>query len=390
MDASFFIAGRLRVRGRIVVACITVSFLVMIVAVSISSGYRSEIRSGLSELAGDVQITSPDRNVLNEERPIEADPAYLPYINEMKVVDRIVPVVYRAGIFRKSDEMYGIMLKGLPGGVGADTVDLAVSIPGRLAEKAGLARGDRMLTYFVGEKIKVRQFKVADVYDDIVDTEGKYLVYASMSDLQRLNDWADDEVSAVEIILDKDCKGEGAIRAASDEIGHIINSYSSEEDEAVVAVSSVVRFPQLFNWLDLIDFNVLVILVLMMIVAVFNMISGLLIMLFEHISTIGLLKSLGMTDKSIARLFLSSSAILVGKGLAIGNILAIILCVIQKTTHILKLNPENYYVSFVPVDLDLGLVFAADLIAFVVIMLFLLIPCMFISRVDPAETVRVR
>ena len=390
MDASFFIAGRLRVKGQIVMACIAVSFLVMIVAVSISSGYRNEIRSGLSELAGDVQITSPDRNVLNEERHIEAEPAYLPYINEIKTVDRIVPVVYRAGIVRKSDEMYGIMLKGLPGGVCADTAELAVSIPGRLAEKAGLAPGDRMLTYFVGEKVKVRQFNVTDVYDDIVDADGKYLVYASMSDLQRLNGWADDEVSAVEVILDKDCKGENDIWAASDEIGYIINSYSSEDEESVVAVSSVARFPQLFNWLDLIDFNVLVILVLMMIVAGFNMISGLLIMLFEHISTIGLLKSLGMTDRSIARLFLSSSAILVGKGMAIGNVLAVVFCLIQKTTHILKLDPENYYVSFVPVDLDFGLVLAADFAAFAVIMLLLLIPCMFISRVDPAETVRVK
>jgi lipoprotein-releasing system permease protein len=128
----------------------------------------------------------------------------------------------------------------------------------------------------------------------------------------------------------------------------------------------------------------------MTVVAGFNMISGLLIMLFEHISTIGLLKSMGMTDRSIAKVFLASSAVLVGKGMLIGNLLAILFCIIQGTTHILKLNPENYYVSFVPVNMNLGAILIADVASFAVIMLLLLIPCVFISKVDPAETVRVR
>ena len=132
------------------------------------------------------------------------------------------------------------------------------------------------------------------------------------------------------------------------------------------------------------------ILILMTIVAGFNMISGLLIMLFENISTIGLLKSLGMTDRSISKVFLSCSAVLVLKGMAIGNIVALLFCVIQNTTHVLRLDPENYFVSYVPVSPDLGMILTADLITFVAIMLLLLIPCLFISKVDPAETVRVR
>ena len=128
----------------------------------------------------------------------------------------------------------------------------------------------------------------------------------------------------------------------------------------------------------------------MTIVAGFNMISGLLIMLFENIPTIGLLKSLGMTDKAISKIFLASSARLVGIGMAVGNALALLFCIVQGTTHLLRLNPENYYVSFVPVSVDLTTVLVADAVSFVVIMLLLLIPCIFISRVDPAKTVRVR
>ena len=118
-----------------------------------------------------------------------------------------------------------------------------------------------------------------------------------------------------------------------------------------------------------------------------NMISDC-VRLFEHISTIGLLKALGMTDKAIARVFLSCSASAVLKGMAAGNILALLFCLIQGTTHVLRLNPENYFVSYVPVNPDLGLIVAADAAAFAAIMLLLLIPCLFVARVDPADTVR--
>ena len=176
----------------------------------------------------------------------------------------------------------------------------------------------------------------------------------------------------------------------SHHVGAIAYEYSQDADESVYATSAVARYPQLFEWLSLIDFNVIFILILMTIVAGFNMISGLLIMLFENISTIGLLKSLGMTDRSISKVFLSSSAVLVLKGMTIGNILAFVFCLIQTSTHLIALNPENYFVSFVPVNINWGLVLAADVLSFVIIMVSLLIPCIFISRVDPAETVRVR
>ena len=150
------------------------------------------------------------------------------------------------------------------------------------------------------------------------------------------------------------------------------------------------RYPQLFDWLDLIDFNVLFVLVLMIIVAGFNMISGLLITLFENISTIGVFKAMGMTDKSISRIFLTSSAALVLKGMVWGNAAALLFCVLQDKLHLLKLDPTNYFLSFVPVDVNLITIATVDIISFAVIMLLLLVPCSFISKVDPADTVRVR
>lgn len=395
MDASLFIAGRLRFKGRIAMVSIAVSFLVIIIAVAVSSGFRSEIRAGLSGMSGDIQLTPPSMNVLDGSSPVDADASYMPYVSEVEGVKSIVPVVYRAGIVKNDADIHGILLKGIPEDAdfmsdvhSYDTVALPVSIPSRLAEISGLGVGDRMLTYFVGEDVKARQFNVVSVYDAMVETDDRLVVYADISDMQRVNGWDEGQVSCVEIMM-YDAE-EAAVEEAASEIGVLVNSCSSDDDAPVIALSSVSRYPQLFDWLDLIDFNVLFILILMTIVAGFNMISGLLIMLFENISTIGLLKSLGMTDRAISKIFLSCSAVLVLKGMAVGNALALLFCIIQNTTHVLRLDPENYFVSYVPVNPDPGMIVTADILAFAAIMLLLLIPCLFISKVDPAETVRVR
>ena len=392
MDASFYIAGRLRFKGNIAVVSIAISFLVMIIAVAVSSGFRHEVRNGLSSMSGDVRLMPPAMSYLDENEPIESDPAYLPYVQDVQGVRSIEPAVYRAGIVKNGESIHGVMFKGISGGVRetSDSVALAVSIPSRLAEISGLMIGDRMLTYFVGDKVKARQFNVVSVHQTMIQADDKLVVYADLSDMQRVNGWEENQVSVLEVMLEDECKTEMQIEEMGALIGTLANAYSAEEDAPVISVSAVSSYPQLFDWLNLIDFNVLFILALMTIVAGFNMISGLLIMLFENISTIGLLKSLGMTDRAISKVFISSSAVLVLKGMAAGNLLAILFCIIQGTTHLLRLNPENYFVSFVPVNLDMGMILCADVISFVVIMLLLLIPCVFISKVDPAETVRVR
>lgn len=375
-------------------ASIAISFLVMIIAVAVSSGFRNEIRGGISSVSGDIQLQPLNMNLLDSASPVEKDASYIPHIRQMEGVSEVIPVIYRAGIVKNGTDIHGILVKGLPDGFlpfeNSDSVQLAVAIPSRLAEQAGIGEGDRMLTYFVGDKVRARQFNVVSVYDAMVETEAGLIVYASLADLQRLNGWNEGQVSAIEIMLDEDSREEDRISELTEEAGYLAYAYTAEDETTVVASSSVSRYPQIFDWLNLLDFNVLFILLLMTVVAGFNMISGLLIMLFENISTIGLLKTLGMTDRSIANVFLSSSAVLMIKGMAIGNALAIIFCVVQSSTHLLKLNPENYFVSFVPVHLDLGLILTADMVSFAVIMLLLLIPCLFISKVDPADTVRVR
>lgn len=374
MGAEGLIAGRLRFRGKMAVTAVAVSFFVMIVAVAISGGFRREIRNAVSAACGDVVLSVSSTNYYGETDPVSSGEDDIRSILENGGVRSVTPAVYRAGVVKAGDDICGVLVKGIPV---EDTVALGVKIPVRLANAMKLAVGDDMLTYFIGENVKLRKFKVAGIYDNPVEAGEQMLVYASISDMRRLNGWSGSEASVLELSLDEKLRTREGMR-----------SVAADFSTDYVALSTPDRYSQIFDWLDLIDFNVVAILILMTVVAGFNMISGLLILLFQNVSTIGILKSVGMTDRSISRVFLKVSARLVALGMLAGNAAALLFCAFQAATHLIKLSPENYFVSFVPVSVNLPLVLAADAIAFVVIMLLVLIPTAFISRMDPALTAK--
>lgn len=384
MNVSGFIAGKIRFKGRMAVVAIAISFFVMIIAVAVSAGFRKEIHAGVAALTGDVVLSAGPSAFYTEDDPISTRQSYMEMIKEYDGVEEITPAVYRAGIVKAGRDIHGVMFKGVP------TTDstMCVRIPSKLASMLRLNVGDPMVTYFVGEKVKVRKFKVEGIYDNLLDTEGSLIVYAPIGDMQRLNEWEEDQVSAMEIMLDDAHRTRSGLRKAAAGIGEIPIMYADEGDDVLTATPASTKYAQLFDWLDLIDFNVVAILLLMTIVAGFNMISGLLILLFRHISTIGTLKSVGMSDKGIASVFLKVSSRIVLIGMAAGNALALAFCFLQHTTHLIKLNPENYFVAYVPVSINVGSVLLADAIAFAAIMLLLLIPCLFISKIDPSETMK--
>lgn len=389
MDVSLFIARRLSFRGRIAMVSIAVSFIVMIISVSISSGFRSGIRDGISFMSGDVQLTPVNLNYLDESSPIRRYPSYIGRIDSLPGVLNIRPAVYRAGIIKEGETIQGVIFKGVETGpVGDSLGTMSVSVPSRLSDMLGLDAGNSFQAYFIGDKVRARKFTVSSVYDGILDSDENMLVYASLSDMQRLNGWTSDDVSALEISVSPSLRNVRGLEMMETEIGSIALMYAADDDPTVVASSSVSRYPQMFDWLNLIDFNVFFILALMTVVAGFNMISGLLIMLFENISTIGLLKSLGMDNRKIAKIFLAVSSKAVFRGMVWGNAIAAGLCLLQKYTHAIKLDPSNYFLSYVPVDLNPVLIISADIAAYAVIMLLLLIPSLFITSVDPARTVR--
>lgn len=384
MNASGFISRKLKFQGKIAVATTAIASFVIIISVAVSSGFRKELRSGIASISGDIRLTSPDLNYVNESSPVRSDASYIPSIDSLDGVASIVPAVYRAGIVKTDENIHGVLFKGVPGG--GDS--LSASIPQRLSAILGVNAGDDLTAYFIGEKVKARKFHIKSVYEDVLGSDDKLLIITGLSDMQRLNGWSPDEVSAIEIRLEDKYRDPVLLREMTQEVGARVLFNTPEDEDTVVASSALNMYPEIFSWIELIDFNVYFVLILMILVAGVNMISSLLIMLFRNISAIGTLKSVGMTDRSIAAVFLKVASSAVIRGMVIGNVVALLFCLVQGTTHLISLNPENYFVSFVPVHIDIVLVLVADIISYLAMMLFLLLPCLFVSGVDPAKTVR--
>ena len=373
MVALRFISRKLRFQGNVAAVAIAVSFFVIIVAVAVSSGFRHEIREGVAAMTGDVSI-APYASGADELESLPAHPPQEAAIRALPGVRDVVPVVVRAGIVKNGDIVHGVIVKGIPDQVGND--ELNVSIPQRLRELMGLGEGDDLTTYFVGEKLRVRKFHIASVHRDLIELDDNLLVYARMEDLQRLNGWEADEVSSLEVRLTDNADQD---RMAL-EIGSLLEDY--------YVTSSKRTYPQVFDWLTLLDYNVVIILILMTVVAGFNMVSGLLIMLMRNISTVGTLKTLGMDNRAVGRLFVRIGARAVLKGMLIGNAAALLFCLIQGTTHLIPLDPANYFVAWVPVRVNLLWILGADAVAFAGILLLLWLPSRVVARIDPAQTVK--
>lgn len=382
MVAQAFISRKLRFQGNVAAVAIAVSFFIIIVAVAVSAGFRNSIRSGVAAMTGDVRIMPYTSGTGSD--PVSM-PANLPSLEAVRAIPGVVdikPVAVRAGIVKNGDIIHGIVVKGIPGGVASDA--LSVSIPHRLSEITGLGVGEDLLTYFVGEKVRVRKFHITAIHRDLVEVDDNLLVYASLSDIQRLNGWADDEVSCLDVSLTE----AASRREVAGTIGHLLLNSGDPAEEALYVTSSEDTYPQIFDWLKLLDFNVLVILVLMTLVAGFNMVSGLLIMLLRNVPTIGTLKTLGMNNRAIGGLFVRIGARAVLRGMLIGNTLALLFCLVQGTWHLIPLDPANYFVSYVPVHVNLPGILAADAAAFLGILALLWLPSLVIATIDPARTVK--
>ena len=379
MVADRFISRKLKFQGNVAAIAIAVSFLVIIVAVAVSSGFRHQIREGVAAMTGDIRITpytSGDSDPVPMPLHLEQEEA----IKAIPGVSALEPSVVRAGIVKNGDVIHGVIVKGVPGQGGNDA--LSVSIPHRLSEITGLGVGDRLTTYFIGQKVKVRQFNIVNVHRDILEVDDNLLVYADIKDMQRVCEWTEDQVSCIDVRLRESYRGKASQEEVAARIGWIL------DDSSLYVSSSVRTYPQIFDWLSLLDFNVAVILILMTLVAGFNMVSGLLIMVLRNIPTIGTLKTMGMQDSAIGKVFVRSGAVAAFKGMLWGNALALLFCLVQGTTHLIPLDPENYFVSFVPVHVSIPAILLADAAAYAGILLLLWLPARLIARVDPSKTVK--
>lgn len=411
MGAGRFIASRLaaakgendshsRISNRIAWISVCLSIAIMIVAVAVLGGFKSHIRQKATGFMGSAMLVMPGQDPLNERFPFPDTLSYAERILSLKGVKSVSGVAYCSGLLKTPDQIEGLYFKGvdslydfsffkeclqegsLPDYGGRVSNDVLISR--HTASKMGYKVGDALTVYFIGEDVKARKFTVCGIFDAGLDEIDTRFAVADLRQVVRINGWNPHEVSSVEV------RAEGALdpdRLAR-QVRDIEYAYSTDSDPSLFTTSVKKVYGALFDWLALLDLNVLMILVLMVIVAGFNMISAVLIILFEKISMIGLLKSLGMTTREVGKVFLLRSGAIVGKGMLWGNVIGISLCLIQKYAHVVKLDRANYFVDWVPIDLNIVSLLLLNVIAAVLIMLIISVSTIFISKVSPDRTMR--
>ena len=379
---------------------VALSIAIMIVALAVVAGFKAEIRDRATGFMGSVMLVQPGQSPLNELYPFSEQLSYREALAAAPGVAGVSGVAWRSGLIKTDDNIGGLSFKGvdslydfsffanclvdgaLPDYHGRISNDILISRT--TANSLGFETGDDVVVYFIGEEVKVRKFRLCGIYDAGLEEIDSKMAVADRRQIQRLNGWQPDEVSSVEIRL----AAGTPIEAATDRIENLIFSQMQDGDRALFVTNVKKLYGHLFDWLALLDLNVLMILLLMIAVAGFNMLSALLIILFEQISTIGLLKAMGMTTKEVGKVFLYRAGALVGKGMLWGNVLGLGICLIQRYTHILKLDPVNYFVSFVPIKLQLPQIILLNIIAAVLLMLLISLSTRFIARVSPDKTMR--
>jgi lipoprotein-releasing system permease protein len=247
-----------------------------------------------------------------------------------------------------------------------------------------LKTGDSINMYFVQDPPRQRRFVISGIYETSLEEFDKMFVFCDIGHIKRLNGWNDNQVSGFEIFIDDFDRLDEMHGKVNDAIG-----YNITEDEENFRVTSVrKKYPQIFDWLNFQDVNVLIIILLMLIVAGFNMISGLLILILEKTNMIGVLKALGSDDNTIRRVFLIQGAGLIGKGLLWGNIIGIGLALLQLKTGLVSLDPSSYYIKTVPVNLDIVHILLLNAGTMAVILIMLLVPSKLISRITPVKAIK--
>jgi len=412
MNLPYFIAERL-IKGRktetsfsrpinvIAITGIALGLAVMILAVAILTGFKKEIRDKVVGFGSHIQVMNFDSNISFETAPVSDTQDFIPKIKQTPGIRHLEVFATKAGIIKTDDEIQGVVLKGIgsdfdwsyfagnmiDGSVFtvSDTLRTdKVIISKKISELLRLKTGDTIKMLFVQKPARMRSFKISGIYETSLEEFDKIYVFCDIAHIKRLNGWEDDQVSGFEIFIDDFDKLDEMTLAVRDAIG-----YKIAEDDTKFKVTNIrTRYPQIFDWLNFQDVNVIIIILLMLVVAGFNMISGLLILILEKTNMIGILKALGSEDKTVRKVFLYQAAYLIAKGLFWGNLIGIGLAFIQLKTGIISLDPSSYYIKTVPVNLELIHIFLLNAGTMAAIILMLLVPSQLISRITPVKAIR--
>lgn len=395
-------AGR-GVMVRIASLTVGIGMAVMIVSMAVISGFRSEITGKLIGFGAHVQVVNLDGNNSLETNPIPRNPALVERLSRIPGFAAAHPFAIKGGILKTDEAMQGIMLKGVDGdydwsffaqnllegelprvGDSLRTKDILVSAT--LARLMKLGVGDRVEMLFIREGRPPRRdrFKVSGLYESGFEELDKMVIPTDIRNVQRLNGWDPDRITGYELTT----RDFGQMDRFADEVHGILAETEPLDGESLMAVSIREKFPNLFDWLQAHNVNVAVIITIMLLVALLNMVSALLIILLERTRMIGVLKALGMNNRSLQKIFVIRSAFIVLRGMLWGNAAGLVLCLVQAQTHIVKLNQSGYFLSSVPVELDWGWWIALNAGTFGIIVALMTVPTLIVSRIRPDVTIR--
>ena len=390
---------------RIAIIGIALGLATMILSVAIITGFKKEVRNKVIGFGAHIQITNFDSNTSYATTPIMVSDTLLQELQSFPGIQHVERFATVPGLLKTEQDAQGVVLKGIDEhfdwtffsnhlkegdilAVDPDTISTDVVISKYLADLLGLKCGDAFLVYFLQNfelsQARGRRFTICGIYETGYIDYDKIFVYADIKQVRRLNEWEDDAVSGLELIV--------ADYNHLDEIAdqlyfHMIEKQDREGNTYFVRSVKELN-PMIFNWLGVLDINVVIILVLTMAVSGFTMISGLLIIILERTNMIGILKALGQSNRSIRSVFLYISFFLIGRGMIWGNIIGLIICFVQSFFRLLKLDASVYYLDAVPVDLSITNWFLINLGTLAVSLLMMLAPSYLITKINPARTIR--
>lgn len=385
----------------IAITGIALGLVVMILSVSIVIGFKKEIRGKVIGFGSHIQITSFEDNSSYELNPIAVSDSLMSMITDNPEIQHVQPYTIKPGIIKTEDNFQGIVLKGvnneydwdffkknmIEGDIISPNDSSGVNqaiLSKDIANKLHLQLGDRFTTYFVQDPVRARRFNVTGIYQTNFEDYDKLYILTDMSLLTKLNQWEDGYASGLEVLV----KDYNQLDLTTQNLFFDMAAYHDDLGNTLYARSIKDINPIIFDWLNLLDMNVWIIIILMLVVSGFTMISGLLIIILERTNMIGILKAVGTRDYNIRKIFLYLSSFLILKGLFWGNIIALIICFAQKYLHIIKLNPEVYYTTYVPVDINLWNILIINVGTLIVSLLMMIGPSYLIAKISPAKSIK--
>lgn len=370
---------------RLSVAGVSLGIVVMIVAIAVTSGYKQVIRNKVVAMGSHIRISNYDMNYSFEPVPFDKNRPFVEEIKAMPEVKSVQCYSTKSGVVKTNDQVEGIVLKGIDQSfdkehfkqnlIQGELLSLEDTVPSKeiiisstLSKRLKLNIGDKVRTYFVQDPPMQRSFMVVGIYETGLPEYDRQMALVDLRQIQKLNQWDSTLVGGMEVLLHDFDEVDAVSEKINRKVGYDLKAESIKE-----------VFPEIFQWIALFDTNVVVLLIITFLVCMITMMSAFFIIVIEQTPTIGLLKTMGMKNKSVVTLFMMVASDILLRGLLWGNLVALALCLFQRQFHWVRLDAATYYVSYVPVEFNIPLILAVNIAVLVLCMAILILPAYLVA-----------